>query len=317
MGPTGALIDGNAGDTVTPGPAAADRAPLVSIVIVNYKSYAELEACLASLTSDGKLGAEVVVIDHASSEPDLERVRARYPRIRLFATDRNPGFSAGVNAGARVAKGRHLLILNPDTVIQPGSVQQMVDYLEMHADTAVVGARVQTPGGTVQRSARRFPTMLTGLAGRTSLITRIWPDNPLSRHDLLADASTAGPIDVDWVAGTCMAVNAHAFETIGGMDEQFFLYWEDADLCKRLKEAGWRVVYLPSAVVTHGIGRSRRHAPGLSIRAFHRSAYRYFVKHRAARFRMVSLPVAGAVLYARMALMLAVQAIARRGQSDR
>lgn len=289
----------------------------VSVVIVNYKSYEELDACLASLSTAGPPGREIIVVDHSSAADELARVQARYPATRVFPVDGNPGFSAGVNAGARLAAGRHLLILNPDTRVEQGALEAMVDYLDTHPRIAVVGARVKDPGGTVQRSARRFPTMLTGLAGRSSLVTRMWPGNPLSRRDLLADASTATPREVDWVAGSCMAVNAEAFAKVGGMDEQFFLYWEDADLCKRLKEAGWGTVYLPSADVVHDVGRSRRHARALSVRGFHRSAYVYFAKHRAGRFRFVSLPVAGALLFGRMTVTLAAQLVTRRDWSDR
>jgi len=317
MNATGGSLGRHGGEGTRTTSASAARTCPVSVVIVNYKSYEELDACLASLESAGPPGREVIVVDHNSSALELARVQARYPVTRVFPVERNPGFSAGVNTGARLAAGRHLLILNPDTRVEPGAVEAMVDYLDTHPDTAVVGARVQDPSGTVQRSARRFPTMLTGLAGRTSLFTRMWPDNPLSRRDLLADASTAAPREVDWVAGSCMAVKADAFAQVGGMDEQFFLYWEDADLCKRLKEAGWRTVYLPSAVVVHDVGRSRRHARTLSVRAFHRSAYLYFAKHRAGRFRPISLPVAGALVFGRMVAKLAVQLITRRDRSDR
>jgi N-acetylglucosaminyl-diphospho-decaprenol L-rhamnosyltransferase len=292
-------------------------APAISVVIVNYKTYPELEECLASLLPAPASDREVIVVDHSSSTLELERLSAKFTGVRTAPTENNPGFSAGINAGARLARGRHLLILNPDTRMQPGAVDAMSAYLDAHADTAVVGARVEDPGGTVQRSARRFPTMLTGLAGRSSLVTRLWPDNPLSRHDTLADATTTVPREVDWVAGSCMAVSADAFRRVGGMDEQFFLYWEDADLCKRLKEAGWKTIYLPSAVVVHGVGRSRRHARALSVRAFHRSAYVYFRKHRAGRFRAISLPVARVALFGRMSLMLAAQAVTRRDWSER
>jgi GT2 family glycosyltransferase len=122
---------------------------------------------------------------------------------------------------------------------------------------------------------------------------------------------------VDWVTGACMLIRRAAIEEAGMMDEQFFLYWEDADLCERLRAAGWRTAYLPSAVVTHGVGRSRRHARSLSVRAFHRSAYLYFAKHRAGRFRAVSLPVAWTLLTARMLVKLAVQVVTRRDWSDR
>ena len=298
-------------------PETSAAAPAISVVIVNYRTYTELDECLGSLLPASGNNQEVVVVDHSSSTPDLERLSAKFPQVRTAPTPENPGFSAGINAGARLARGRHLLILNPDTRMQAGAVDAMAAYLDAHPDTAVVGARVEDPGGTVQRSARRFPTMLTGLAGRSSLVTRIWPGNPLSRRDALADATTVAPRDVDWVAGSCMAVSADAFRRVGGMDEQFFLYWEDADLCKRLKEAGWKTVYLPSAVVVHGVGRSRRHARALSVRAFHRSAYRYFRKHRAGRFRLISLPVAWAALFGRMSLMLAAQTVTRRDWSER
>jgi N-acetylglucosaminyl-diphospho-decaprenol L-rhamnosyltransferase len=296
-------------------PAARPRH--ISVVIVNYKSYAELDACLASLACRPASDVEVVVVDHASSDADLTRIRASHPSFIPAPTPDNRGFSAGVNAGARLATGRHLLILNPDTQVMPGALEAMVGYLDAHPEAAVVGARVENPSGTVQRSARRFPTMLTGLAGRSSLFTRLWPGNPLSRRDVLADAHTTTPIEVDWVAGSCMAVRSEAFEQVGGMDERYFLYWEDADLCKRLREAGWRTVYLPSAVVIHGVGRSRRHARSLSVRAFHRSAYLYFARHRAGRFRAVSLPIAWALLHARMVAKLAVQFVTRQDWSDR
>jgi GT2 family glycosyltransferase len=298
-------------------PEPSGGAPAISVVIVNYKAYAELDECLASLLRAPPSDREVIVVDHSSSAPELERLSAKFPDMRIAPTRENPGFSVGINAGARLARGRHLLILNPDTRMQPGAIDAMAAYLDAHSDTGVVGARVEDPGGTVQRSARRFPTMLTGLAGRSSLVTRLWPDNPLSRHDTLADATTTAPREVDWVAGSCLAVSADAFRCVGGMDEQFFLYWEDADLCKRLKEAGWKTIYLPSAVVVHGVGRSRRHARVLSVRAFHRSAYLYFRKHRAGRFRAISLPVARAALFGRMSLMLVVQAVTRRDWSER
>lgn len=293
------------------------RTSEASVIIVNYKSYAELDACLESLRSDPDGCPEVVVVDHESVADELARVQARHLPFKSAPTPHNPGFSAGVNAGARLACGRYLLILNPDTQLKPGAIKAMVDYLDANPEVAVAGARVEDPGGTVQRSARRFPTMLTGLAGRLSLFTRIWPGNPLSRRDVLADGTTLTPREVDWVAGSCMAVRAEAFRQVGGMDEQFFLDREDADLCKRLREAGWKTAYLPSAVVVHGVGRSRRHARALSVRAFHRSAFLYFAKHRAGRYRALSLPVAGTLLYARMAVKLAIQFVTRRDWSDR
>jgi GT2 family glycosyltransferase len=319
---TGRARAGSVGDPVVPPSAdVRDRfgpeAPAVSIIIVNFKSYEELEACLGSLLPESAATCEIIVVDHATSAPDLERVRAKYPQVRVTATSRNPGLSAGINAGARLAVGRHLLILNPDTQLDGGAVEQMAGYLDSHPDAAVVGPRVEDPDGEVQQSARRFPSVMTGLGGRTSWLTRTWPDNPLSRRELLADDSSTSPREVPWVAGSSLTVRADAFGSVGGMDERFFLYWEDADLCKRLRDAGYRIVYLPAAVAVHRVGRSRRHAVARSIMAFHHSAYVYFAKHRAGRFRVISLPVVGTVLVARMIAKLAVEAVARRAWSDR
>ena len=212
MSATGASWRRSADKRTGSSPPARTRQ--ASIIIVNFKSYAELDVCLASLSSASSHDTEIVIVDHASSPEALARVKAAHPGFVAAPTTENRGFSAGVNAGVRLASGRHLVFLNPDTQVKPGAIEAMVSYLDAHPDTAVVGARVENPGGTVQRSARRFPTMLTGLAGRSSLVTRLWPGNPLSRRDVLADASTASPREVDWVAGSCMAVRAEAFEQV-------------------------------------------------------------------------------------------------------
>jgi N-acetylglucosaminyl-diphospho-decaprenol L-rhamnosyltransferase len=308
--PAALLVADRDGQSAPPGPT-------VSVIIVNFKSYAELDGCLGSLLPDWMGTCEVIVVDHATSAPELERVRAKFPQMRTAATPENPGLSAGINAGARLAAGRHLLIMNPDARVAGGAVEAMARYLDAHPEAAVVGPRVEDPGGAVQQSARRFPSVMTGLAGRTSGLTRAWPANPLSRRELLADASTAAPREVPWVAGSCLAVRADAFRSVGGMDERFFLYWEDADLCRRLRDAGWHVVYLPAAVAVHRVGRSRRHARARSIRAFHHSAYLYFAKHRAGGWRAMSLPIVGALLAGRMCAKLAIERVTRRVSPDR
>ena len=113
-----------------------------------------------------------------------------------------------------------------------------------------------------------FQGVTTGLAGRTTWLTRVWPDNPLTMGNLVRDLP-AEPVEVDWVSGACMMVRRDAFAAVGGMDEQFFLYWEDADLCRRLKQAGWKTYYQPGVTVTHLTGQSSQHARKASLVAFH------------------------------------------------
>jgi N-acetylglucosaminyl-diphospho-decaprenol L-rhamnosyltransferase len=274
--------------------------PLVSILIVNYHAYDELDECLASIAHAADRAVETIVVDNASAPAKLASVRARHAGVRFVPRSENTGFAGGVNEAARHGTGDYFLLLNPDTTLSAGAVTRMRDFLLDQPAVAAVGARVYDADGTVQRSARAFPTLLTAFFGRTSLLTSLWPGNRFSRAQLVADESTAAPTDVDWVAGSCVMFRADAFRAVGGMDEGFFLYWEDADLCCRLRAAGWRIAYLPDASVVHHVGRSSRHARVRSIVAFHKSAVRYYRKHRQGVGGFVAVPLATIGLYTRM-----------------
>jgi hypothetical protein len=163
---------------------------------------------------------------------------------------------------------------------------------------------VREADGSVQASARRFPNATTGLAGRTSWLSRVWPTNRWTRRNLVAREVLHEPLEVDWVSGACMMVERGAFESVGGMDEQFFLYWEDADLCFRLKGAGWLTVYNPVGGITHLTSRSSVLARKQSLVAFHRSAYRYFRKHGGS-LALAAAPLVFLALHARLLLKLA------------
>ena len=168
----------------------------------------------------------------------------------------------------------------------------------------IVGPLVREPDASVQASARRFPNVTTGFAGRTSWLSRVWPTNRLTRRNLLTREVLRDPVEVDWVSGACMMVRRTAFEAVGGMDEQFFLYWEDADLCFRLKREGWLTVYNPLVSVTHLTGRSSSRARRESLIAFHRSAFRYFRKHSGLAARAAT-PLVFLALQTRLFLKLA------------
>jgi GT2 family glycosyltransferase len=275
----------------------------VSVVIVNYRAYTELAACLDSLGSHMDDGLEVVVVDHETNPPAAEGVRRRFPWIHLVGVDSNPGFAAGVNRGAATTSGRYLLLLNPDCVVHRDVARPLAAWLDAHPQAAACGAVIREVDGSVQPSARRFPGVTTGFAGRTSWLSRVWPRNPWTRRNLLAREPPPEPIYVDWVSGACMMVRRSAFDAIGGMDEHFFLYWEDADLCVRLKQAGWSTAYIPVEGVTHLTGRSSAHVPRDSTVAFHRSAYRYFRKHAKPLPRLLA-PIVYAALRVRLLVKL-------------
>ena len=277
-----------------------------AIVIVNYLAYEPLAGCLASL-APGIGSIDVVVIDHQSVAGDLEDLSRRFPWARFVPVANNPGFAAGVNRGMRETTAPYVLLLNPDCTVNNDVARPLGSWLHHQRTAAVCGAIVREADGSIQASARRFPGITTGFAGRTSWLTRVWPGNPWTAKNLLSGVPD-GPIEVDWVSGACMMIRREAFAAVGGMDEGFFLYWEDADLCRRLKDAGWLTFYNPSASVTHLTGKSSEHARRASLIAFHRSAYRYYRKHSGTLQRIL-VPWVFLALQARLTLKLVMQGL--------
>jgi GT2 family glycosyltransferase len=223
--------------------------------------------------------------------------------VQLVERSTNEGFATGVNLGARLTDAPFLLLLNPDCVADGQAIARMVQYAESRPDAAVIGPRILNADGSVQGSARRFPGITTAIAGRSSWLTRRFPKNPLSRRNLPALDGRTMPLDVDWVSGACMLVRRAAFEQVRGMDERFFLYWEDADLCRRLAEKRWRTVYFPDATIVHAGGRSSIHAYRESLAAFHRSAFFLFRKHAKGPVRLLQ-PVVYLALQIRLRALL-------------
>lgn len=274
----------------------------MAVVIVNYRSYPELHDCLASLGPPGP-GSQAIVVDHLSDPPAADQVAARFPHVELLRVEENGGFAAGVNRGARIARSPYLLLLNPDSVADPGTCASLADWMDAHPEVGAAGPRIRNSDGSTQPSARTFPDFTTGIAGRSSWLTRVFPGNPLSRRNLSATSRPGtSAIPVDWVSGACMIIRRSAFDAVGGMDEGFFLYWEDADFCRRLTQAGWGVVYNPAVSMTHTGARSSRHAADASLVAFHDSAYRLFSKH-ASTPALALRPLVYLALRARLAFM--------------
>lgn len=277
--------------------------PPLDIVIVNYRSYDELIRCLASIESCRAEFGSLVVVDHESDLAAAANVTQRFPWIHLFERSTNEGFATGVNVGARVTRAPFILLLNPDCVLNPGAIPALLDAALKRPQVGIIGPRIFNADGTVQGSARRFPNLTTGIAGRSSWLTRRFPNNPLSRHNLPALDGATDAREVDWVSGACMLIRRTVFNDVNGMDERFFLYWEDADFCFRAAERGWRTLYLPTASVEHAGGRSSIHVYRESLAAFHRSAFLFFRTHAKGPARLLR-PVVFVVLQARLWLLL-------------
>jgi GT2 family glycosyltransferase len=258
------------------------RAVDCSVVIVNYRTDEALSECLASLAkADGTLTLEVIVVDNSATLAG-GGFRERFPAVRLVENAGNVGFARAANQGIALARGRHVLCLNPDTVVHADAVAAMVAYLDAHPAAGAVGARLLESDGSLQYSCRRFPGYVTILFGRYALLTRLFPGNAGSRDYLYLDWDHRTVREVDWLSGACLMVRREVLDTVGAFDEGYFLFVEDMDWCRRIGQAGWAVVYLPDAVVTHHIGVSRGPVPAWVVRARHRGMLRYVRKHFGA-----------------------------------
>ncbi len=278
-----------------------------TVLIVNYRGYDDLTRCLDSLGPTLGADDEVIVVDNETDETQLSQVAARHPRVVLIPREDNLGFSAGINLAARRARSPFLLLLNPDATVEGPVLRTMEQWLRENPRTLAAGPRVLNRDGTTQPSARRFPGLSTIFGGRSTWLTKRLPNNWWSRRNLLG-LDSSYPIDVDWVSGSCLMTRRDAFESLGGLDERFFMYWEDADYCRRIVKSGGRCTYLPDVSVRHLGGGSAKYALPRAIRSFHESAYRLYWKHAGPRGRIVApLVRAGLHLRGEMRLRRALQ----------
>ena len=253
----------------------------LSIIIVSWNVKGLLRRCLDSIFQHptSNLQFEVIVVDNASSDGSVEMVRAEFPQVRLMANEENLGFTRANNQGIAASRGRYVLLLNPDTEVLGDALGAMVDYMDVHPDVGALGPMLLNPDGSVQSSRRRFPTLATALLESTVFQWELSRDNRILRRYYVLDRPDDEVQEVDWVTGACILVRREAIEEVGLLDEGFFMYSEELDWCRRAKEQGWKVVYLPTARVIHYGGKSSEQVVPFRHIQFQRSKVRYFRKH--------------------------------------
>lgn len=258
--------------------------PEISAIVVNYNAGRDLALALRSVQADCAHHAwEAVVVDNASTDGSASVVET-FPQASLIRNAANVGFGRAVNQAVASSRAPLLLLLNPDCQLAVGATATMRAVLDAERSCAIAGPRILDPDGAVQGSARGDPDMLTGLFGRTSALRARMPFLPIARRNVVVEEavrSGASSVVVDWLSGACLLVRRDAFLAAGGFDERFFMYWEDADLCRRLRGRGHTIRYVPDAMAVHKVGRSSQTAKRSSIQAFHRSAYLYYATHVA------------------------------------
>ena len=242
--------------------------PRVDAVIVAYNSARTLRACVEPLTAIE--GVRVIVVDNRSPDDTAGTVAGL--DVELVRASRNGGFAAGCNLGIARATGHYVLLLNPDARMSAGALDALVATLDANPETAIAGPRIVEDDGTLASSQRRFPRPLSTFA-QALFLHRLWPHASWT-DELVRDPAAYGTAGApDWVSGACMLIRREALELVGGMDEDFFLYCEDMDLCARVRDAGWDVRYEPSAIVHHEGGASRPREELLATLARNRVLY--------------------------------------------
>jgi len=277
------------------------RAP--AAVVVNHDAGAVLRTCVSSLRSEGV--AEVVVVDNASTDGSVEALVADDPRVVVVCTGANLGYGSGVNRGLAAVGGDYVLVSNPDVAVHGGALDRLRLVLDADPTVAIAGPCIREPDGSRYPSARSFPSMID--AAGHALLGQLAPENPFSRRYRMAEIHTQVTTSVDWVSGACFLARRDALEELGGFDEGYFMYVEDVDLCWRAHRAGWGVVFVPGAEVTHLQGVSTARRPYRMLVAHHRSALR-FASRTTTGARRLLLPGVAAVLAVRLALAVGKQA---------
>jgi N-acetylglucosaminyl-diphospho-decaprenol L-rhamnosyltransferase len=246
--------------------------PRVSVIVVSWNAREHLLACLDRLA--GQEPHELIVVDNGSTDGTVELLSAR-DDLRLLQLE-NPGFGAANNAGARLARGTYLLLLNSDCELDEGALATLAEHLDRHPRVGIVGPMLRFPDGRLQRSMGRGPSLLTELLQKT-MLHRILPYGSYSPGSYRVDRAA------DWVTAACMMVRSDAFAAVGGFDERFFMLMEDLDLCRRVRDAGYEIDYTPRAGATHHLGGSRGAVHPAMVIEGERSARLYFAKHHGPR----------------------------------
>jgi GT2 family glycosyltransferase len=230
----------------------------IAVAIVNYNTREHLRACLATVQSEAR--SETVVIDNASSDGSAEMVLAEYPWVTLHTNKTNHGYGAAANQAMASCTAEYVLLLNSDTLLQAGALMALSGYLDLHPHAAIIGPRLVGPDGTLQASCYPFPaplnTFLENSTMAISLGRLIRRYLPLLRNSYLRTWPHNAARVVPWLKGAALAIRRPAFEAVGGFDETYFMYFEDADLCYRLTAAGWQIHFTPATTVVHVGGAS-------------------------------------------------------------
>ena len=248
---------------------------MLSIVIVSWNTARLLENCLVSIRANPpNLAFETWVVDNASTDGSPLMLREKYPQVNLVENRENGGFARANNQAIRRCTGKYILLLNPDTVVAAGTLQALINFLDKHPGAGAVGAKILNPDGSLQISSHPRPTLSREL-------WRLFHLDSFSPYAMYSPAKweTDQPQEVDLVAGSCLLLRKEVLDDVGLLDEDYFIYTEEVDLCYRIQHAGWRIYWVPEAEVVHFGGQSTQQVPTEMFLHLYHSNIKYFRKH--------------------------------------
>jgi GT2 family glycosyltransferase len=260
-------------------PATGDLAPEVSVIIATWNGKRYALGCLSSLRDNtGSVRVEVIVVDNASTDGTSDEIRREFPSVTLIQNVTNLGFAKANNIGMAAARGRYLCLVNSDVVVPPGCLENILSFMERNPRIGMLGPKMLAPGGGVGQSVMRLPTVWNTLCCSVGL-HNLFPHSKLFGGFLMQDYPYNSMDDVEVLTGWFWMVSRSAFEEVGGLDEQFFMYGEDIDWSYRFRKAGWRVVFFPQSEALHYGAASSAQAPARFYVEMRRANLQYFRKH--------------------------------------
>lgn len=291
--------------------------PRVSIVIVNWKTPQLLADCLDSISTRdrGYADFETFVVDNNSGDGSVEMLKERYPNVLLTENRDNVGFAVACNQVIPLANGQYILLLNPDTTITDNAISTMASFLDRRSEVGAVGPKVLNPDGTLQLACRRSFPSVSAAFFRLSYLSKLFPANEKIARYNLTHADPDEELEVDALSGSCLMVRKEVVDKIGLLDEDIFMFGEDIDWCWRIKENGWKVVYIPDSIIYHVHGASSRLRPIGATINLHKGMEVFYKKHLAKKYWALFNLLVYTAIWSRAALFILVNLI--RGVVER
>ncbi|MBI5214824.1 MAG: glycosyltransferase family 2 protein [Ignavibacteriae bacterium] len=253
--------------------------PDVSIIIVTYNSASYIEQCIHSIHEHSQQTSfEIIIVDNCSLDTTVQIIESKFPQAKIFQNQHNVGFASANNQGIEASEGKYILLLNPDTEFKSNLLQESLTFLKHHPDVGCVGPQILNVDGSIQRTGVSFPSLWNSFV-EIFFLEQLFPSTRIfGRHRRLFDNPNEEHI-VDYLQGSCLMFPKQVLQKLAGMDERFFLYFEETDLCYRLKQEGWKTVYVPQAKLLHYGGSGSEYYNEFRLLNYHKSFLLFHSKH--------------------------------------